>query len=547
MKRLALFLALGVSALGAQPFYSAPQSFLGIYSFRFIHTAFLFEDDLDKLFYPVKLAEIEGGRLFTALSNPFGNERLFDPTAPTNNQLVLGAKTNFFYNLSPLYIQTDFNSTLTQKKDTTYYENWSGTDNNYRDRIELRDSVLLGNLYGQKGFLLSLGNQSFGFLFLYANESRKAYPNRGPGFPFYYGNYVYSHAEYNNLNNNLTRKDTAISNYVADTTFSPLIGAISFSFGKFSGMVFGGFHTLGNRDTAGFFAESNTNPSAPFTGTRWNGSKVINAKAGGPIFGLQADFGFGGENWKSNLTLAYIFRSLSNGSGKSNEFRWQGNYSATTNPIFQRFDTTQSEYKYSSNNHDIVLFLRNKYPIHEQIWFGAGLGTEFIFGSENRDYLKVLNKNITHVDNNGNGSLDPGDFRTTNYTLSSYKQNISSSSFNYYIPVGFEVIPVSAWENFKLRFGAMYSHISNTSKNRTYNWSVESKTITETSGGTTETHNDIAVPGENISTTKSSFSNTRLYYGASLTLAERLVIDFTGFGNGILVPAFWRLSIVLKF
>jgi len=98
--------------------------------FRFIHTAFLFEDDLDKLFYPVKLAEIEGGRLFTALSNPFGNERLFDPTAPTNNHLVLGAKTNFFYNLSPLYIQTDFNSTLTQKKDTTYYDNWSSTDNN---------------------------------------------------------------------------------------------------------------------------------------------------------------------------------------------------------------------------------------------------------------------------------------------------------------------------------------------------------------------------------------------------------------------------------
>jgi hypothetical protein len=175
------------------------------------------------------------------------------------------------------------------------------------------------------------------------------------------------------------------------------------------------------------------------------------------------------------------------------------------------------------------------------------LGTEFIFGSEKREYSGVLYKNITHLDNNGNGSLDPGDFRINTYTLSSYKQNISISSFNYYIPVGFEVIPVSAWENFKLRFGAMYSHISNTSKNRTYNWSVESKTITETSGGTTETRNDIAVPVENISTTKSSFSSTRFYYGASLTLAERLVIDFTGFGDGILVPAFWRLSIVLKF
>ena len=102
MKRLTLIVMFWISLLNAQ-FYSAPQYFVGIYSFRFVHTAFIFEDDLDKLFYPVKLSEIEGGRLFTALTNPFGNERLFDLTAPKNNQLVLGAKTNAFYNL-PLFI-----------------------------------------------------------------------------------------------------------------------------------------------------------------------------------------------------------------------------------------------------------------------------------------------------------------------------------------------------------------------------------------------------------------------------------------------------------
>ena len=546
MKRFILLVAFWVSALGAQIFYSAPQSFVGIYSFRFIHTAFLFEDDLDRLFYPVKLVEIEGGRLFTALSNPFGNERLFDPSAPTNNQLVLGAKTNFFYNLSPLYIQTDWSVVTTSREDITYYRDWNGS--NYDDRIELKDSSLSGNLYGAKGFLLSLGNEALGFLFLYASENRKAYPNRGPGFPFYYGNYVYSYAEYNNLNNTLTRKDTAQASYVADTTFSPVIVALSFAFGKFSGMFFGGFNTIGNRDTGNYFAETNTNPSSPrFTGMRWIGSRVINAKAGGPIFGLQTDFGFGGEGLKSNLTLAYIFRNLSNGEGK--DAKWTGIYDATTSQVSQVDSTTLSlsEYKYSSNYHDIVLFLRNKYPIHEKIMFGVGLGTEFIFGSENREYQKDLNKQIIHVDSNGNDILDPGDYRTTQYTLSSYKQNISTSSFNYYIPVGFELIPVSGWENFKFRIGAMYSHISSTSKNKTYNWSVESKTITETSGGTTETRNDIAVPGENISTNKFAFSNTNFYYGASVTVAERLVVDFTGFGNGIFVPALWRLSIVLKF
>ncbi len=545
MKRFILIILLGVSVLGAQPFYSLPQTFIGIYSFRFMHTAFLFEDDLDRLFYPVKLSEIEGGRLFTAFSNIFGNERLFDPTFPTNNQLVLGAKTNLFYNLSPLYIQTYQSLFITQRKDTTYYEDWNGSE--YRDKITLKDSIISGNRFGQRGFLLSLGNQAFGFLFLYAVENRKAYPDRGPGFPFYYGNYVYVRSEYDNINNSLNRKDSAQSTYVADTTSSPIIGAISFKFGGFSGLVFGGFRTVGNRDTGNYFAETNTDPSSSFTGSRWNGKRVVNSKAGGPILGLQTDFGFVGEKWRSNLTLAYVFSSLANGKGGSIDAAWNGNYNATTNPVFQQFDTTSNEYKYSLNNHRLVFFIRNGYPIHDQILFGAGLGIEFIFGSENRDYQRVLDKNIVQLDNNGNGSLDPGDFKTTQYTLSSYKQNISSSSFNYHLPVGFEVIPVSNWENFKIRLGAMYSHISTTSKNRTYNWSVESKTITETSSGTTETSNDIAIPGENVSIGKFSSSSTRFYYGASVTLAERLVIDFTGFGGGILVPELWRLSIVLKF
>ncbi len=545
MKRFAFIILLGVSVLGAQPFYSLPQALIGIYSFRFIHTAFLFEDDLDRLFYPVKLSEIEGGRLFTAFSNIVGNERLFDPTYPTNNQLVLGAKTNLFYNLSPLYVQTDQSLFTNQRKDTTYYENWSGS--NYSDRITLKDSITSGNGFGQRGFLLSLGNQAFGFLFLYAVENRKAYPNRGPGFPFYYGNYVYVRSEYDNLNNTLNRKDSAQATYVADTTFSPIIGAISFKFGGFSGLIFGGFQTVGNRDTGNYFAEINTNPSSSFTGLRLNGERVVNSKAGGPILGFQTDFGFVGEKWRSNLTLAYVFSSLANGNGRSLDAAWNGNYNATPNPVFQQFDTTSNEYKYSSNNNRVVFFIRNRYPIHDQILFGAGLGMEFVLGSENRNYQRVLYKMIVQVDNNGNGSLDPGDSKVTQYTLSSYKQNISSSSFNYYLPVGFEVIPVSNWENFKIRLGAMYSRISTTLKNRTYNWSVESKTITETSSGITETRNDIAIPGENVSTVKFTSSSTRFYYGASVTLAERLVIDFTGFGNGILVPAFWNLSIVLKF
>ncbi|MEO0138373.1 MAG: hypothetical protein ABIL16_00710 [candidate division WOR-3 bacterium] len=551
MKRCIFVLPLLAGPLGAQLFYAYPQTVFGlrgVYSFRFMHTAFLFEDDLDRLFYPVKLSEIEGGRFFSALSNPFGNERALDPTAPTNNQLILGAKTNVFLNLSPLYMQTDLNFGVSSKLDTVYYQNWSNPDNKYADRIELKDTVFQGRGYGEKGFLLSLGNQTFGFLFLYSSMNIKVYPQRTGVFPFSYGNYAYVRKEYDNINNTLQSSDSAVSYRTVDTSITPVLFGVSLGFGGFSGMVFGGFMGAGDRDTANRYAERNTNPASPFTGQKWNGVLTANGRASGPIFGLQGDLAFGSETWKSNLMFAYALRYLSNGKGKSNEVNWWGIYNATQYPTFSTLDSTIGEYKYSSNTHDITIYLRNKYPVHEQVLFGAGLALEMVFGGMSRDYTNVLNKRITFNDTDGDGLVDaPGDVRTTNYTKYSYKENVSTTSFNYHIPVGFEVVPIASWEDVKLRLGALYSHTSTTTTTKTYNWSVESKTKTETSGGTTETPNDITVPGENISKTKTSISNTAFYYGASVAIAKRVVIDFTGFGNGILTPAFWNISVVLRY
>ena len=539
------------SDLGAQLFYAYPQTVFalrGVYSFRFMHTSFLFEDDLDRIFYPVKLSEIEGGRFFSALTNPFGNERLFDPTQPTNNQLILGAKTNFFANLSPLYMQTDFNTGISSKLDTTYYRNWNDSASKYEDKTALSDTIFYGRGFGEKGFLVSLGTQSFGFLFLYSNQSIRSYPQRTGVFPFGYGNYTYVKKTYDNLNDSLTNKDSATSYKVADTTITPILGAFSFGFGGFSGMVFVGFGGVGDRDTGNYYAESGLAAQADtFNGQKWSGSISSNAKASGPIFGFQTDLQFGSETWKSNLMFAYAGRFFSNGKGRANRVLDTARYQNTPNPTYRFIDSTISEYKYSSNIHNILIYLRNKYPVHEQVLFGVGLGLGFTFGGISREYTRVLTKNVTIYDD-GNGSIDnPGDSRTTTWTESTYKENTSIMDINYYIPVGFELIPIASWEDVKLRLGALYSHISSSTTTKTYDWNVESKTKTETPSGTTETTNDIDVPGENITKSKATFSNTTFYYGASVAIAKRVIIDFTGFGNGLLAPAFWNVSVILKY
>lgn len=538
------------SGLRAQLFYAYPQTVFalrGVYSFRFTHTSFLFEDDLDRIFYPVKLSEIEGGRFFSSLTNPFGNERLFDPTRPTNNQLILGAKTNFFANLSPLYMQTDLNTGVSTKLDTTYYQNWNNTANRYEDKTTLSDTNFYGRGFGEKGFLVSLGTQSFGFLFLYSNQSMKSYRQRVGTFPFGYGNYTYVRKTYHN--DTLRNKDSANSYRVADTTLTPILGAFSFGFGGFSGMVFLGFGGFGDRDTGNYYAESGLAAQADtFNGWKRGGSISANAKASGPIFGFQTDLQFGSETWKSNLMFSYSGRFLSNGNGRANEVSVNEIYNNTPRPTFSSVDSTLSEYKYSSNVHDILIYLRNKYPVHEQVLFGVGLGLGFTFGGISKEYTRVLTKNITTTDVDGNGSIDnPGDQRITTWTESKYKENTSLMNINYYIPVGFELIPIASWEDVKLRLGALYSHISSSTTTKTYDWNVESKRKTETSSGTTETTRDINVPGTNIRKDKATFSNTTFYYGASVAIAKKVIIDFTGFGNGLLSPAFWNVSVTLKY
>ncbi len=545
-------LLLSAGTLRAQ-FYAYPQTVFGlygVYSFRFTHTAYLFEDDLDRLFYPVKLSEIEGGRLFTTLSNPFKNEYLFDPTQPTNNQLVLGAKTNLFMNLSPLFLTSEFGVSQVVKRDTTYLYNYSSADNDYRNRDEIRDSSYSKTSLGSKSFLLSMGSNSFGFLFLYANANVKYLPGLTGTFPFNYGNFKYDYARYNNLNGDLLEEMKSEGYAEVDTSYTPILGALSFALGPFSGMLFGGFISVKTSDTGRVVAEHNADPANPFTGARYNNGRASNTGAGGPIFGLQGDYGFGSDVWKANLMFAYALRVLSNGKGVNREVRhytsWDGTVS-TSNPTLTTVDSILQEFTYGAVGHDLNLYLRSKYALGERVLFGAGIGIRVGLSSDKYDYGRVLNRTYTFSDADGDGTVNGTDYKSTVYTVRSFKRTVSQTVLSYYLPVGLEVVPVEAWSNFKLRLGGMYNRTSWTIKTRDYDHSAESRSVVETASGTTETYNDVSVPGENVSVTEVGASSTQFMYGASWTVADRVIIDFTGFGYGFLTPSLWNVSVVIKY
>ncbi len=531
--------------LGAQ-FYSYPQTIFGlqgVYSFRFTNTAFLFEDDLDRMFYPVKLNEVEGGRIFTAFSNPFRNEFMFDPTRPTNGQLVLGAKTNLPFNVSPLLFMSDSGGSFAKSVDTVHYAN-KDSDPEYEGRKEVKDSLYSKDAVGSKSFLLSLGsgdeNAAFGILFMYSNMGRTTIP----------ANFHYISKDYDYTSTGDTIEWDTSGSRTINASSNVFLLAPSLRFGKASGMLFLGFVSFTTKDT-GNFSGIHRYRNGPFnvaTEEEWNSKRWSNTGASGPLFGFQGDLGLGGETWRGNITFSYVASVYGNkNAALTYEVKDSTYKNLNTSHTYTRHDTVYTKYSLSGMTHDVNLYWRNLYRLHEQVLFGIGLGLNLNLNLQNLKDVERLNKRVSFNDLNGNGSIDPGDTRTTTITKATYQQKVDRMMFAYYVPVGLEITPVSTWENFKLRAGAFYRRTSITNTTTTYDHTVEDKSVTETAGGTTESINNISVPGDNEVKTKDGYSSTVFTYGASWTVAERVVVDFTGFGFGLLVPANWRISIVVKY
>ncbi len=541
--------------LGAQTFYSYPQTLfppVGLYSLRFIHTAFLMEDDLDRLFYPVHIYDIKGARLFAILST---ESSPMDSFTLANNDVVIGFKSNKFMNLSSLYSSRGWGYENMYSSDTLYSISaylrggGGGPDSAYIMDVYVKDSIYEGFRSFSNGFLVSMGNQVFGILFLYANISRRYFPLGDTSSKA--GNFFYIYRITDRIGDSVLRESKLSSYEVSDSIYRPILGGISFRIKeRFSVLLFGGVIKNNLKDSSLYAYENDTADANRFVGEKVYNSGYSYDKSSPWFIGFQGDYTFGSEKSRYNVMLSYVFKSYSKGQGYNSYSAYHGWWDSMPSPYFLQTDTSLEKYVYKGSSHEFNVYLRGIYSLSEKISLGVGLGFRILSRNLRFDTVNATTKSITFRDANGNGSVDdPADFKTTLYTSMTYTKNVKTGVFTYAIPLGFEITPVEGWPGFKIRGGTIISGVKTTTDIKTSNYSVESVRIEESgSPDTTITlPKDLPLPQQYSSISKTTLSPYPLYYGVSWKVSDRLILDITGMGYGFIFPRIWSIGITLMF
>ncbi len=535
--------------LSAQLFYAYPQAFfgpVGTYSLRFSHTAYIFEDDLDRLFYPVYLHTIKGKRFFLVLRN------LSSPVASSyipDNDITFGAKTELPLKLSFLYSGKGTGTEDVLSSDTTYsisgFLKGSGDTSSYFMEISLKDSSYYSTRSSSHSFLLSGGGEKFGLFFLISSQSVKIYDRGDTSHPF--GNFAHSRKVIDKTSGNVLLEENARGYSVRDSLYRPIIGGISFKAGgRFTAIAFGGIVSQETSDSSGYSLDKDTSDPDRFVGEKVAGSRKVYEKSTPWLLGFQGDYHFEAFSSSFTLTLLYVFKDLGQGEGVSTSTSYHGWWDTLDNPVFSTADTSYTRFTYTEASHEFGTFLKGKRAFGERVKLGFGFGFKLTYENRKYDTINVLSTSSIFRDADGSGSVDnPADFRNTDRTTLSYSLTRETTTFSYFIPVGFEVQPFESLSGFHIRAGTVFGGNRTSVTEESGNFSAKSERIEEMYGDTLILPKDVATPNQYVKRVKSTTSPYPLFYGLSWKVGDRFILDITGVGYGISFPYIWALSLTV--
>ncbi len=538
--------------LHAQMFYAYPQTFFsssGIYSLRLSQTAYIFEDDMDRLFYPVHIYGIKKGRFFLLLRNlstPSPSEVIPD------NDITFGAKTNLPLNLSFLYSGKGVGDEDVSSSDTTYaYSGFGkggggGGDNPYFMEVYSKDSTYSAFKSASHSFLLSGGWEKFGFFFLVSHLNSKEYVPGDTSNLF--GNFYYT-LRTTDTAGNVLREETFNGYALRDSLYRPILGGISFRIGdRFSALAFGGVITTKVADSSGYTVERDTADANAFVGDKVVERRLYSEKGTPWLFGLQGDYSFLRATTDFRVTFLYVLKNLSSGEGIRSTTSFQGWWDTLQEPTYSVSDTSYERFTYSSISHEVAFLLRGKHPVGDRIKLGFGIGLSFLYENREYDTITSLASHTIFRDANGNGVVDdPADFRNVDLSRMTYRLLRKTTILSYYVPLGFELQPFEALSGLRIRGGTILSGRRVSIVESATDFVASNERIEETPGDTLTIPRDLTRPDGYSRTSKTTTSPYPLYYGVSWKVGENLVLDISGVGYGITFPYIWSLSLTFLY
>lgn len=537
------------------PFFNtvAPQSFLSLSTFG------LYTDAIDLIMNPGKITFVEGGRLYTNLSNLVTNyENQFQSYG--YGSYLIGSKFDIA-GISPMFLisnrleqeKYDINETSKEYIDNDlngYYDqiNFYAIDE-YEEYIDNEKSIYAG-------FGKATDNINFGLIYSYNQGNYYFMPDWDWSYANM-GNYAYTERDSNLITGDLiyTLDENAVDT-LWDNTNNHRI-------------AFGGFNKLGDNLKVGLVAKvgfANLKPvmNAVYKSTEdfspWTQSFTDAINISDSIYrnltisGIDYNVNFTAyywlsENVKTQTDIGYsaFAGNIADNSYGFRYYNWLEEHTMAVGTYHDENDTTETGTITGSMDQKNINFnTKAQIKMNEKLDLGMGFGfSNAIFNQiEHNDYNYIA---IDTYDD-GDGVQTVSDYvRTATYDVL-LSNEILANNYTFDFPVA---VVFNITNNLKARLGASYI------------LDIYDYTFTETIDSITPT-NVTTVYGDGSTTYQvlnspytvddgyvgnefGIYSSTRYNYSLSFIANKNLSIDFMGFATDITSWSNWKLQAVINF
>ncbi len=537
------------------PFFNtvAPQSFLSLSTYG------LYTDAIDLIMNPGKITFVEGGRLYTNLSNLVTNDENQFQSFGYGSYLI-GSKFDIA-GISPMFLisnrldQDKFDVNLTSK---VYFDK---DGNGYYDEIDFYTDYMCDEYIDNEksiyaGFGKATDNINFGLIYSYNQGNYYSMPVFDMAYPNM-GNYAFAERDSNLITGDLIYTfDQKAVDTLWDNTNNHRI-------------ALGGFNKLGDNLRVGLVAKvglANLKPvmNAVYRSTEdfspWDQSFTDAINESDSIYknltisGIDYNVNFTAYYWindniKTQTDLGYsaFAGNIADNSYGFRYYNWLEEHTMAVGTYHDENDTTETGTITGSMDLKSIIFgTKAQIKMNEKLDLGMGFGfSNFILNKiEHNDY------NYIAVDtyDDGDGVQTSSDYvRTATYDVLLSNEILGNDySFNFPVAVVFNIT-----KNLKARLGANYMlNIYDYTDTETID-SITPTNVTTVYGDGSTTYQVLNSPytvyDGFVDNEFYIFSSTRYNYSLSFKANENLTIDFMGFASNLTDWGNWKLQAVINF
>ncbi len=517
--------------------------FLPIASYRLASTATLLEGDLDRMLDPAVAGTIQGQRIYSALSDLFLQEQLFNNVSLGRWVLAgIGPATAFGRPVGLGMFRNTRTPLLTTRGtlgefvlDSLHYFSTLGPNPpDRREEIHVREETYA--LFGERALLAGLVRKTWGLYLLHQATSQRTIPTGSELNPFGQFSYSYTLREHPSGTTLYTRSIQGEAQRSSATSFWGIVGGYTLSpnLRLSAGLVLTGEN---RKDTARYAGTEDRAPGSGYDRVYRQGVSRIEEPWSG--IGLVAELRM--DRASRTTRVGFIVQNERLQDGQTVLDTLLSQEALLVDTALNRYHEVQNTSLSGKRSMMGVFATWSQRYAYARGTFVIGAATGYIRTQETRDLLSRTSTSLRVTDGDG-VPLDPDDFTQTSSQEETRKQTRETEEVHLDLPVALEFRPHHQ-APLLLRIGGLYSlryirdvftdeGLSSTPR--------EVRTVTD-AGDTTLQH--FPVDLQSSQTVVRTLTSTLTFsYGAALPVGPHFLFEVMGFATLTDLRG-WRVSL----